>query len=186
MSTTYTLDGATQASTVAVTSSSLNFLNKDGDAANYLYYSQDNLSSGTHTLVVNVTQATNQYFILDYITYKPSFETLAAMPPLSLGATSSMTGSNVSSTASMMASSASATGDGSQSQSVSVGTVVGGVLGGVVFGILVSILVTLLIIRQRKAEQNYAYDGDATSVSIPNCESSSSILFQFISFTYAL
>jgi hypothetical protein len=40
------------------------------------------LSAGNHTLIVNITEAKNHSFVLDFITYTPSFETLLSMPRL--------------------------------------------------------------------------------------------------------
>jgi len=81
LSATYTVDGATIPQTYNATSL---FLTVDREEApNFLYYSLDNLSAGDHTLVVNITAANNQTFILDYITYTPSFATLSLMPLLS-------------------------------------------------------------------------------------------------------
>ena len=99
---------------------------------------------------MNITEAKNHTFALDYITYKPAFDTLSSMPLLSLG----VSGTNVLS---------SSTASGSQQsvstatkQSVSTGALVGGVLGGVAFGVLVMILV--LILRRRRARrQRLAY-----------------------------
>jgi len=94
-----------------------------------LFFGND-LPPGPHTLSLNITEANDQTFILDYITYRPSFDTLSSMPSISAGS-SSTTGSASSSTA-----------HGSQ-HSVSTGAV-GGVFGGVAFVVLVTILVILV------------------------------------------
>jgi hypothetical protein len=150
---TYTVDGTPHSSSISVTASSPSYLNQDGEVSNYLYFGLDNLSSGTHTLVVNITQVDNQIFILDYITYKPSFDSLSSMPAISLN-TSGTTGSS----ASLPTSSASSANSGGSQHSVSTADIVGGVVGALAFGILVTILVTLSILRRRRArERKYAY-----------------------------
>jgi len=157
LTTTYTLNETTYSSPISVTTSSPGYLNKDGEVSNYPHFRLDNLPPGTHTLLVNITEANNQSFILDYITYKPSFDTLSSMPPLS----PNITGTTTSHTSS-------ATG-------TSTGAIVGGVLGGVAFGVLVMTVVVLLIRRRRRAqEQDHSSSyQDApldSSVNYPNCE----------------
>ena len=147
---TYSIDGSPYSSSISVTTSSPSYLNKDGEVSNYLYFGHDSLSSGTHSLLVNITEATNQTFILDYITYTPSFDTLSSMPSLS---------SNVTSMPS-------STATGSQ-HSASTGAIVGGVIGGLAFGVLMTILVILFILRRRRAlERDYAYQDTTLSSSV--------------------
>ncbi|KAK0239270.1 hypothetical protein EDD85DRAFT_829630 [Armillaria nabsnona] len=51
--------------------------------ANYLFFKKDELGPGVHTLMCNVTNVTgNQSFVLDYIVYTPSFESLSEQPYL--------------------------------------------------------------------------------------------------------
>ncbi|KAK0214903.1 hypothetical protein IW262DRAFT_250628 [Armillaria fumosa] len=53
----------------------------EGDTPNYLYFTKDGLEPGAHTLVCRVTNVTgNQSFVLDYIVYTPSFESLSDKP----------------------------------------------------------------------------------------------------------
>ena len=147
---TYTVDGTPYNSTISVTTSSPSYLNKDGEMSNYLYFSLDNLSAGNHKLVVNVTQADNQTFILDYITYKPSFDTLATMP-------------NITGTSASAASSATSLSAGAGSQaSVSTGTIVGAVIGALAFGVLVTILAVCFVLRRRRARE---WDRGAVNVT---------------------
>jgi len=140
---TCSIDGTPHSASFSVNTSSRNYLNHTGEVSNHLYFSLDNLRPGPHTLLVNITEAKNHTFILDYITYRPAFDTLASMPSLSPDNSSTI------STAS--------TTSGSQ-KSVATGALVGGILGGIAFGVLVSILVLLLILRRRRArEQHYAH-----------------------------
>ena len=53
-----------------------------GQQPNFKFFSYDFLTPGNHTLVVNVTECVNQTFSFDYITFQPSFSTLASMPNL--------------------------------------------------------------------------------------------------------
>lgn len=51
--------------------------------ANYLFFKKDELGPGVHTLMCNVTNVTgNQSFVLDYIVYTPSFESVSDQPYL--------------------------------------------------------------------------------------------------------
>ena len=80
LSATYTLDGNTFNQNYAVTTASPEHISQDKEAINFLYFSQDNLSAGEHSLVVTITQCQNSQYILDYVTYTPSFSSLANMP----------------------------------------------------------------------------------------------------------
>ena len=148
---TYTVDGMPYNSTISVTTSSPSYLNKDGEMSNYLYFSLDNLSAGNHKLVVNVTQADNQTFILDYISYKPSFNSLATMPNIT-GTSTSSTSRAVSSATSQGTAVATVSSSGSQ-QPVSTGTIVGASIGALAFGILLTALVVYLVLRRRKTPE---------------------------------
>ena len=55
-------------------------MKKFEEESNYILFSLNPLAAGDHTLVINITQCVNQTFMLDYITYTPSFETLASIP----------------------------------------------------------------------------------------------------------
>jgi hypothetical protein len=105
-----------------------------GESQNYLYFGVDSLPFGTHTLSVNITGVNNQAFTLDYVTYKPAFDTLSSMPSLSSG------GSTSSGTPSP---SATSTASGSR-KALSIGA-----LGKLDLGVLVMMLVILLSRRRR-------------------------------------
>ena len=152
---TYTVDGTATAQTYTVTSSSPSYLKKDGEACNFLYYSLDRLSAGDHTLIVNITEANNQIFMLDYITYTPSFTTLSSMPLLNT--TSITTSTTASTTASTSLGNPSSQPSQAQSSSTPqpspTAAIVGGVIGGLAFGVFVAILGTCLFLRRRRARQ---------------------------------
>jgi len=140
MAATYTLDGTSTPQTYSVTTRSPQFVANDGEASNYILFSSDTLAAGDHTLVINITQCVNQTFILDYITYTPSFSTLASMPNLTLLPSSSAIPSE----------SPSALINGSQVETkVPIGASVGGVLGGILFFILIGFLLGYL--RRRRS-----------------------------------
>ncbi|TFK33628.1 hypothetical protein BDQ12DRAFT_637276 [Crucibulum laeve] len=84
ISATFTLDGSSVSQTYSVLSNSPQYQNEVGQEQNYLLFSYDSLELRDHTLVINITTCVNQSFILDYITYKPSFDTLAVMPNISM------------------------------------------------------------------------------------------------------
>jgi hypothetical protein len=137
---TYTLDGTSTTETYSVTTSSPQFMKKFEEESNYILFSSDPLAAGGHTLVINITQCVNQIFILDYITYTPSFSTLASMPNLtSLPTTTFKSGSS------------SATSSGSQvnhsnieKKKIPISAIVGGVLGGILFFALIGFLLGYL------------------------------------------
>ena len=156
LSATYSIDGTPYPSSISVTTSSPSYLNHEGEASNYLYFARDSLPSGTHTLLVNITEANNQTFMLDYITYKPAFDTLSSMPS---GVGVSPKSSNTS------------TGTRESQSSVPTGAVVGGVIGGLALGVLLTVLVILLLRRRRDREQGYAFDMTPGDVGHPNCVS---------------
>jgi len=142
---TCSIDGTPYPSTISVTTSTPSYLNREGESSNYLYCARDSLSSGAHTLLVNITEANNQTFMLDYIAYRPAFDTLSSMPSLSSSGAVSPKTSDTSATR------------GSQS-SVPTGAIVGGVIGGLALGVLVTVLILLILRRRRNREQSYAFN----------------------------
>ncbi|KAF7427775.1 hypothetical protein PC9H_006990 [Pleurotus ostreatus] len=80
ISTAYTLDGSASPQTTTISSDGQR--NPYTDQPNYLFYHAD-LAPGNHTLVITVTEITDQQsFLLDYILYTAAFDSLAAMPAL--------------------------------------------------------------------------------------------------------
>jgi hypothetical protein len=129
MAATYTLDGTSIPQTYLVTTRSPQFVAGDGEASNYILFASDTLAAGDHILVINITQCVNQTFILDYITYTPSFSTLASMPNLTLLPTTN--------------------GSQAETKKVPIGAIVGGVLGGILFFLLIGFLLGYL--RRRRS-----------------------------------
>jgi hypothetical protein len=139
---TYTIDGATVVPrTHNITSLDLAQSN-GGEVANFLHYSSDNFSPGDHTLVVNITIANNLTFVLDYITYKPSFETLSVI-------NTTRPSTTVMSSPSLR----NPTSPPAQVQgALRPAAIVGGIIGLLAIGILVAILGRFFLLR-RKAKQ---------------------------------
>ncbi len=80
MTLTFTLDGQSLSRTYDVRADTSQFTSGLGQQQNFLFYEYSFLQAGSHTLVVNVTECVNQTFAFDYVTYTPSFATLATMP----------------------------------------------------------------------------------------------------------
>ena len=144
MTATYTLDGTSIPQTYSVTTHSPQFIAADGEAANFVFFSSDTLAAGNHILVINITQCINQTFILDYITYAPSFSTLASMPNLT-------TFSSGSSSATSGSPSSPSFSNGSQveTKKVPIGAIVGGALRGILILLLIGFLLGYL--RRRRS-----------------------------------
>jgi len=144
MTATYTLDGTSIPQTYSVTTRSPQFVAGDEEASNYILFASDTLAAGDHTLVINITQCVNQTFILDYITYTPSFSTLASMPNLTLLPTTPGSSSAIPPGSSSLT-------NGSQvdTKKVPIGAIVGGVLGGILFFVLIGFLLGYL--RRRRS-----------------------------------
>ncbi|KAH9476879.1 hypothetical protein JR316_0010795 [Psilocybe cubensis] len=98
LSLTFSLDGESLAQSYRVSPDTPQSKNEIGQQQNFLFYSYDFLSPGDHTLTVNVTEAINQTFAFDYITFKPSFSSLSNMPDLSQTSVSGMLKGDKSST----------------------------------------------------------------------------------------
>jgi hypothetical protein len=121
------------------------------DELNYAMIQTGPLVAGNHTIVVTLANIiTNQKFIVDYITYAPSFPNLAAMPDLSNLSSESWSNSPSRSNSSSKNSSAPAP---SSSSSNHVNAIAGGVIGG--FACLVVIVIAVLcFIRRRRPLEN--------------------------------
>lgn len=147
VSASFTLDGATASQTYTVTTSSSMYQDSTTDEHNFLLYSNTSLTAGDHTLVVNVTKCVNQTFIFDYLTYQPSFSTLATMPNLTLPAATNGT-SHTSAT------------------STPVGAIVGGILGGL--ALLFLLIGAFLWFRKRKTQDDQGESNQITAFAVPS------------------
>ncbi|ESK87604.1 hypothetical protein Moror_1962 [Moniliophthora roreri MCA 2997] len=137
---TFTLDGSSSVSSVFPDpNSKVDMLLQP----NYLFYKSPTLTPGNHSLIVNVTGVVGeQSFIIDHLTYIPSFARLSQKP--NFASTSAESGSTATATTSL----SEPTGQtGSKKPRQHVGAIVGGVVGGVIT--LLAILLLLLLARRR-------------------------------------
>ncbi|KIK60516.1 hypothetical protein GYMLUDRAFT_261491 [Collybiopsis luxurians FD-317 M1] len=73
----FTLDNQTISKDVIVPAGN----NPLQETRNYEFFSATNLTADNHTLLINVTQSLgNQTFVFDFLTYQPSFNSLATKP----------------------------------------------------------------------------------------------------------
>jgi len=164
LSVNYTMDGVASTQVYPTTSSIPGYT--DG---NYVMYSYDSLAAGDHTLEMQVTTCVDQTFELDYITYTPSFDTLANKP--------NITNLPLQSTSTSAPSTSTATPDSlspSAGKSTNVGAIVGGVLGGVTFLLLVLFLLFWKRICNRRFSQPKTTIGIShrpTTLTHSNCPS---------------
>ncbi|KAJ3488305.1 hypothetical protein NLJ89_g11631 [Agrocybe chaxingu] len=166
LSATYILDGTSHSQTYSVTTSSPEYLNDIGEAPNFLFYSTDRLSSGQHTLDIEITHSNNQSFILDYITYAPSFDSISRVPSPSSSTSPSSSSSKPSTasgsngkiynpkTASTPESNSEPTGE-----KISPEAIVGIVAGSLALLALIGITIFFLLRRRlKKGRRNWASD----------------------------
>ncbi|KAJ3856621.1 hypothetical protein EV368DRAFT_13160, partial [Lentinula lateritia] len=74
----FNVDGYTTSQTFTANTAANNGLT---NSTNYPFYSNTSLSSGNHTLTVNVTSVSgNLPFIIDYLTYQPNFDNIDSKP----------------------------------------------------------------------------------------------------------
>lgn len=149
LSATYTLDNVTTPQIYTISKQSAEYLNNDGQQSNFLFYSFDSIPAGNHTLVVNITACVNQTFIFDYLTYTPSFSSLATMPNLTTTQTSSSSSSTIHGSSSTIAGS---------SIPLPYGVIIGGLLGGLV---LLFAIATAILLLQRHRSRKRKIDADA-------------------------
>ena len=151
LSATYSLDGNVLPESISVTTSTFEYLNDYGEASNFLLFSDDTIQPGDHTLVINITQCINQTFMFDYITYIPSFSTLATMPNLTSITTS--TANAISTTGTYTTAVTSQVNDsGNHHKSSPTGAIVGGIVGGLA---AIAILCLLFVwLQKRRGNEN--------------------------------
>ncbi|CAA7262076.1 unnamed protein product [Cyclocybe aegerita] len=137
LSLTFTLDGAPLSKDFRVSSDTPQFVSEIGQQQNFLFHSYDFLESTDHTLVVNITQCINQTFSFDYITYTPTFTTLADMPNLSQDGGDSNNN----------------TGGQSSTSKTSTAAIVGGAVAGIII-LLMMIGLAFLFRRRRKTKRS--------------------------------
>ncbi|KAG6870780.1 hypothetical protein C0995_010706, partial [Termitomyces sp. Mi166 len=114
---------------------------------NVLWYTGDSLAPGKHTLSIQFDSSTSGYFALDFITYIPSFSSLAALQGKPTGVVSSsapsLTSANPSSASTSTGQSMGSSGSSNSHMGVLIGAPVGGVVG-------ILLLACLLFLLRRK------------------------------------
>lgn len=132
------------------------------NASNYQLFSNINLTAGEHTLRVNVTDVTgNLPFIIDYLTYVPTFFSLSSKPDFTgqpaIG--SSNVSSNSFSSISSALESSGSSGPSSRtdtsssgSSKIPAGPMAGGVIGGL--AVIAMIIGTILYFYRRQPNSN--------------------------------
>ncbi|KAF9462849.1 hypothetical protein BDZ94DRAFT_1309370 [Collybia nuda] len=163
----YTLDGTNTSQTYSVTPTTLEF--KDGvrQREHFLFFSSnDTISTGEHTLRIELTNVVNHSLALDYILYTPTFATLAGKPQLGLPhftTESSMSTTTVGTGETSV--SAPPPGIGNRTP---IGPIVGGALGGA--ACLLLFLIALVLVRRRKPAYS---ENETSSASLPQTRTGS-------------
>ncbi|KAJ3886875.1 hypothetical protein GG344DRAFT_69301 [Lentinula edodes] len=94
----FTLDGVTTSSSLFVP---VGTPISHPEIPNYLHFSSGTLKTGNHTLIMSITESDgNQSFVLDYLTYEPSFSSLVEKPNFTSPASPVSSGSEISPSAS--------------------------------------------------------------------------------------
>jgi len=121
---------------------------------NFVFFNQSTLSSGNHTLTVNLTEAIGAaVFAVDYLLYKPTFGSLSEKPDFgTFGLQGNDGGSGGGDSGGKTTRYGSeSTPSGSSGSKTNVGAIAGGVVGGVIVLLLV---IGLLWFRRRKQSTN--------------------------------
>jgi len=146
LSANYTLDGSTTSQSYSVTRNKPEYVNNAGEVSNFLLYSGNALPIGEHTLIANITQCTNLSFILDYLTFTPSFSSFSLMPSVTTSTTkptSTLTGGKADNPLTSSTSKIEPPED-----RLSLVPIIVGVVGGLTFLALIGF--TVLFIRRRR------------------------------------
>ncbi|KAJ3733637.1 hypothetical protein DFJ43DRAFT_1068117 [Lentinula guzmanii] len=145
----FNLDNQTTPSVISVPSGSSP---SHPETPNHLFFSS-NVTAGNHTLLVNVTDAVgNQTFVFDYLTYIPSFESLASKP--------NFTGTAVGSA---LPTQVTPTQGNDNTHHSNTGAIVGGVVGGLLGVVLLAVLV-ILVFRRRTSKPDLVSPGSLETI----------------------
>lgn len=150
LSASFSLDGNVVAQSYPVNTGSPEYVAANGEDINFLFYSNASIPAGDHTLVMTVTESNSITFIFDYITYTPSFATLADMPnlpPVPSSSSQSVGSSFTASSPLSTSNTAHVSQNTSQSKPAPIGAIVGAVGGGIA---LIFVMVALFFLRSRK------------------------------------
>jgi hypothetical protein len=152
LSVTYSIDGKPFFQSYSVTTNSPEYVNKLGDAPNFLFYSSDTITAGEHKLVINITQCTNQSFILDYISYSPASSALSRLPNVTSTSAKSSSTTGSGGGGPIINPITTASSNQNSTHKVAVGPIMGGILGGLFF--VVSFGVLIWFLRKRRSKKN--------------------------------
>ncbi|KAF8878217.1 hypothetical protein BD779DRAFT_1219268 [Infundibulicybe gibba] len=141
ISVTYTLDHSNSTKTYKTTPSSLK---QEQQQPNFLFFSEGSLAPGNHTLSIKITEISNLTFVMDYLTYSPSFDSLT---------TKSNTTTPTTPTPSTSTSTSLPTGSSSPTHSKN--GLVRGVVGGVAGVVVVLALALFIVYKGRRG--NWAF-----------------------------
>ncbi|KAJ3880248.1 hypothetical protein F5051DRAFT_400383 [Lentinula edodes] len=146
----FTLDGVTTSSSLFVP---VGTTISHPEIPNYLHFSSGTLKTGNHTLIMSITESDgNQSFVLDYLTYEPSFSSLVEKPNFTSPASPVASGSEISPSASNTGSPVAMT------HKRNIRAILGGAIGGV-FLIFVVLRFSLLRRRIQKANREQRVEG---------------------------
>lgn len=145
----YTIDGSPITQTYSVTPTTPEFKAGVRQRENFLFFSNDSLTPGDHTVTMEVARAVNQTFALDYILYSPSFATLAAKPNLTQS-------TYLTTTAPVPTLTPGPTENGSSGKGPPIGAIIGGVLGGFGFFLLLFFIGWVCLWRRKRSHPNTA------------------------------
>ena len=143
----YTLDGISTTRKYTVDDATPEYTRGVQRADHFRWYVADALAPKDHMLEIQIMESSNQIFELDYITYTPSFNTLATKEP-------SVSSSNQ---VPPQSSSQASPGDIPPAPTTNSGTTparaegkkIGGIVGGIVGGVVVLLIVLIFLYRKR-------------------------------------
>jgi len=158
------MDGFPANKTYSVTPTTPEFVGGVKQRDHFLLYSNNSLTSGDHTLKIQITDCESQTFELDYIIYTPSFSTLASKPSITSSTgqlinttdsatenqTKALQSSSPASTSTMVTSTPDTQRNANTSSSPATTAIVGGTLGGVIFLVLLALFIFLCRRRSSK------------------------------------
>lgn len=142
----FTLDGITTSSSLSVP---VGTAISHPEIPNYLHFSSGTLKAGNHNLVMSITQSDgNQSFVLDYLTYEPSFSSLVEKPNFTSPASPVSSGSESSPSASNTGVPVAVT------HKRNVKAILGGAIGGVLGVVLIFVVLRFFLLHRRIQKTN--------------------------------
>lgn len=162
-SATFTLDGSPKSDLYTVNASSPEYVNKVGQILNFPFFHSGVITSGKHTLLVNITHCVNQSFVLDYITYSPSFNTILQVPNYTTVSTTTLP-TDPGRTDRDVGPTGTSVGDQDKRSSPSVSAIIGVCIGSLLFVAFGCALLYLLWRRSVNVKVRRSRDHDACTL----------------------